>query len=61
VLAQEGKAFHYFAYGMSVSEVEVDVLTGEFTILRTGSHTHTHTHTLRVIAACNPRVGCVHR
>jgi xanthine dehydrogenase/oxidase len=32
---QEGKAFHYFAYGMSVSEVEVDVLTGEFTILRT--------------------------
>jgi hypothetical protein len=25
------------------------------------THIHTHTHTLRVIAACNPRVGCVHR
>ena len=29
-----GKAFAYFAYGFSVSEVEVDVLTGESTVLR---------------------------
>jgi xanthine dehydrogenase/oxidase len=29
-----GKFFAYFAYGFSVSEVEVDVLTGEFTVLR---------------------------
>ena len=31
---QAGKPFHYFAYGVSVSEVEVDVLTGDFTLLR---------------------------
>ncbi len=29
-----GKFFAYFAYGFSVSEVEVDVLTGESTVLR---------------------------
>ena len=29
-----GKFFAYFAYGFSVSEVEIDVLTGEFTVLR---------------------------
>lgn len=29
-----GKFFAYFAYGFSVSEVEVDVLTGEFSVLR---------------------------
>lgn len=29
-----GKFFAYFAYGFSVSEVEVDVLTGEYTVLR---------------------------
>jgi xanthine dehydrogenase/oxidase len=29
-----GKSFAYFAYGFSVSEVEIDVLTGEFTVLR---------------------------
>lgn len=32
---QEGKPFHYFAYGMCATEVEVDVLTGDYTILRT--------------------------
>jgi xanthine dehydrogenase/oxidase len=30
----QGKFFAYFAYGFSVSEVEIDVLTGEFTLLR---------------------------
>lgn len=33
-VAQKGKPFHYFAYGVACSEVEVDVLTGDFTILR---------------------------
>mmetsp|Transcript_4472 Transcript_4472/g.11222 ORF Transcript_4472/g.11222 Transcript_4472/m.11222 type:complete len:1333 (-) Transcript_4472:294-4292(-) len=32
---QEGKPFHYFAYGIACTEVEVDVLTGDFTVLRT--------------------------
>jgi len=31
---QEGKPFHYFSYGVSVAEVEVDVLSGDFTLLR---------------------------
>lgn len=31
----KGNPFYYFAYGMAVSEVEVDVLTGEYTLLRT--------------------------
>ncbi len=30
-----GNPFYYYAYGMSVSEVEVDVLTGETKLLRT--------------------------
>jgi len=30
----EGRAFHYFAYGVACSEVEVDVLTGDFSTLR---------------------------
>ena len=29
-----GRAFYYFNYAAAVSEVEVDSLTGEFTILR---------------------------
>jgi len=29
-----GKLFAYFAYGFSISEVEIDVLTGEFAVLR---------------------------
>lgn len=29
-----GRPFYYFNYATAVSEVEVDVLTGEFTILR---------------------------
>lgn len=32
--AGQGKPFHYFAYGASVSEVEVDGLTGEWRLLR---------------------------
>ncbi|MCF8379563.1 MAG: xanthine dehydrogenase molybdopterin binding subunit [Bacteroidales bacterium] len=31
----EGKPFHYFAFGMAVSEVEVDTLTGYVKLLRT--------------------------
>lgn len=31
----EGKPFHYFAYGMSVSEVEIDTYTGAVKLLRT--------------------------
>ena len=31
----QGKPFHYFAYGMAVSEVEIDVLTGSHKICRT--------------------------
>jgi xanthine dehydrogenase molybdopterin binding subunit len=31
----QGKPFHYFSYGMSVTEVEVDVLTGSHKICRT--------------------------
>jgi len=31
----KGNPFYYYAYGMSVSEVEVDVLTGESKLLRT--------------------------
>jgi len=32
---QKGRPFHYFVFGMSVSEIELDVLTGKHTILRT--------------------------
>jgi xanthine dehydrogenase large subunit len=32
---QKGKPFHYFVFGMSVSEVEVNLLTGHHTIVRT--------------------------
>ena len=31
----QGNPFYYFAYGMSVSEVEIDVLTGQHKLLRT--------------------------
>ncbi len=31
----EGKPFYYFSYGMAVSEVELDVLTGQYQLLRT--------------------------
>jgi xanthine dehydrogenase large subunit len=31
----QGKPFYYFAFGMSVSEVEIDSLTGMFKLLRT--------------------------
>ncbi len=31
----QGTPFHYFAYGMAVSEVEIDLLTGQHTLLRT--------------------------
>ncbi len=31
----EGHPFYYFAYGMAVSEVEVDLLTGKVSLLRT--------------------------
>jgi xanthine dehydrogenase large subunit len=30
----KGRPFYYFAYGAAVSEVEVDVLTGEYRVLR---------------------------
>jgi xanthine dehydrogenase molybdopterin binding subunit len=30
----QGNPFYYYAYGMAVSEVEVDVLTGEYKLLR---------------------------
>ena len=30
-----GNLYNYFAYGASCSEVEVDCLTGDFTVLRT--------------------------
>ena len=30
----KGRMYNYFAYGASASEVEVDTLTGDFTILR---------------------------
>jgi xanthine dehydrogenase molybdopterin binding subunit len=33
--AGQGRPFHYFAFGMAVSEVEVDVLTGDTRLLRT--------------------------
>ncbi len=33
--AGKGNPFHYFAFGMSVSEVEIDILTGHHKILRT--------------------------
>lgn len=32
---QKGRPFHYFAFGMSISEVELDLLTGMHRILRT--------------------------
>jgi xanthine dehydrogenase molybdopterin binding subunit len=31
----QGKPFHYYAFGMAVSETEVDILTGTVTVLRT--------------------------
>ena len=31
----KGNPFYYYAYGMAVSEVELDVLTGAYTLLRT--------------------------
>jgi len=34
-LAGKGNPFHYFAFGMAVSEVEIDVYTGMYRILRT--------------------------
>ena len=30
-----GNMYNYFSYGVSLSEVEVDVLTGDFNVLRT--------------------------
>jgi len=33
--AGRGKPFHYFAYGMAVSEVELDTLSGKHKVLRT--------------------------
>ena len=30
----EGRAFHYHAYGVCACEVEVDILSGDFTTLR---------------------------
>ena len=30
----KGKKYNYFSYGAGASEVEVDTLTGDFTILR---------------------------
>ena len=30
----EGRPFYYFNYAAAVSEIEIDALTGEFTILR---------------------------
>ena len=30
----EGRPFYYFNYAAAVSEVEIDALTGEYTILR---------------------------
>jgi len=33
--AGKGNPFYYYAYGMAVSEVSVDVLTGEYKLLRT--------------------------
>jgi xanthine dehydrogenase large subunit len=35
VKTARGKPFHYYAYGASVSEVEVDGFTGEYRLLRT--------------------------
>jgi xanthine dehydrogenase molybdopterin binding subunit len=32
---QQGRPFHYFVYGMAVSEIELDILTGRHQILRT--------------------------
>ena len=31
----KGRPFHYYAFGMAVTEVEVDTLTGDFRLLRT--------------------------
>lgn len=31
---ESGRPFHYFSFGMAVSEVEIDTLTGEYTFLR---------------------------
>jgi xanthine dehydrogenase molybdopterin-binding subunit B len=31
----KGKPFHYYAYGMSVSEVEIDIFTGKHELIRT--------------------------
>jgi len=31
----QGNPFYYFAYGMSVSEIEIDTLTGQYKLLRT--------------------------
>jgi len=33
--AGQGKPFHYYSFGMAVSEVEVDILTGDIHLLRT--------------------------
>ncbi len=33
--AGKGKPFHYYAYGMGITEVSVDVLTGQTDVLRT--------------------------
>uniref|UniRef100_A0A6A7FS67 xanthine dehydrogenase n=1 Tax=Hirondellea gigas TaxID=1518452 RepID=A0A6A7FS67_9CRUS len=32
---QQGRPFHYFSYGAAVTEVEIDCLTGDHTVLRT--------------------------
>ena len=30
-----GRSYNYFSYGASCSEVEIDILTGDFSVLRT--------------------------
>jgi xanthine dehydrogenase molybdopterin binding subunit len=59
----KGKPFHYYAFGMAVSEVEVDILTGNTKILQTdilhdaGKSIHTEIDKGQVMGAFMQGVG----
>jgi hypothetical protein len=61
--AGTGNPFFYFAYGASVSEVEVDTLTGDMHVVRAAHralHAHAHTHADTCTHARTGAYPCTH-